>query len=98
MAAMDAARAQNADTFTFLLRGAQHEALSDRYDEPSNFRKWLMLPPSRARAIKLAYISAFLDAYLRDGDGALLHRAVPPYGEIATASEISAAVRNATAP
>lgn len=98
MAAMDAARAQNADTFAFLLRGAQHEALSDRYDEPSNFRKWLMLPPSRARAIKLAYISAFLDAYLRDGDGALLHRADPPYGEIATASEISAAVRNATAP
>jgi dienelactone hydrolase len=98
MAALDAERAQNADTFAFLIRGAQHDALSDRYDEPTNFRRWLMLPPSRARAIKLAYIGAFFDAYLRGGDGSLLRAQNPPYGEVATASEISSAVRNATAP
>ncbi|MBN8605889.1 MAG: dienelactone hydrolase family protein [Caulobacterales bacterium] len=98
MAALDAERTRNAGTFAFLIRGAQHDALSDRYDAPHNFRKWLMLPPSRARTIKLAYIGAFFDAYLRGGDGALLRASDPPYDEVATASEISAAVRNATAP
>ena len=98
MAALDAERARNPNTYAFLIRGAQHDALSDRYDNPGNFRKWLMLPPSRARTIKLAYISAFFDLYLRGGDGALLRASDPPYHEVATASEISAAVRNATAP
>jgi dienelactone hydrolase len=99
MALLEAERAAaHDDTYAFLVRGALHAAFTDAYGEPSNARKWLMLSPGRARAIRFYYTMHFFNRYLHDGQTSLLDRASPPYAEVITSNEITSAVRNATAP
>ncbi|WP_135211412.1 dienelactone hydrolase family protein [Vitreimonas flagellata] len=99
MALLEAERAAaHDDTYAFLVRGALHEAFTDEYGDQSNARKWLMLSPGRARAIRLYYTLHFFNRYLHDARTSLLDRASPPYAEVITSNEIASAVRNATAP
>lgn len=99
MALLEAERAaSHDDTYAFLVRGALHEAFTDAYGEPSNARKWLMLSPGRARAIRNGYTVMFFNRYLHDARGRYIDRDPPPYPEVITSNEIASAVRNATAP
>jgi dienelactone hydrolase len=70
------------DSHLFVIRNSFHGSFADPVPELQNLLKWLLLNPYRSRAIIDAYLTGFLDAYLKDDRRALLGTNDPRYQEV----------------
>jgi len=70
------------ESHLFVVRNSFHATFGDPVPELQNFLKWLLLDPSRSRAIIDAYLTGFLDTYLKGDRRGLLSANDPRYPEV----------------
>lgn len=70
------------ESHIFVIRGSFHETFTDPSLGLKNLVKWLLLDPYRAHAIIGAYLTGFLNAYLKDDRSGLLGASDPRYPEV----------------
>ena len=66
------AQAKHPESHIFVIRGSFHETFTYPALGLKNSVKWLLLDPYRAHAIIGAYLTGFLNAYLKDDRSGLL--------------------------
>lgn len=70
------------DSHLFVIRNSFHGSFADPVPELLNFFRWLLLDPYRSSAIIDAYLTGFLDAYLKGDRRALLGVDEPRFPEV----------------
>lgn len=70
------------ESHLFVIRSSFHATYGDPAPELQNLLKWLLLDPYRSREIIDAYLTGFLDAYLKGDRRGLLGASDPRYPEV----------------